>query len=388
MSSAKRSQLIEQFCHVVDEGLERYVSLIETLCNIESGSEMVEGVNRVGEIIAGQLSALGLEVTRHQAEGYGAHLIASTGRAGQQIVLGGHLDTTYSDYGPLPQVHRDGDWLIGPGTADMRGGLVVFIAALECLRSADLLAPAPLTVVFNSDEERGAPTSRELLQTLAKHCSAALFSECAGPGNEVVVSRRAKLSYRLEVHGVGKHAGGKEQEKVSALTALAHQIIAIERLNGEFAGASFNVGRAFGGIASNTVAEQATALIDVRYSEPSQEGPIKDALQAIASRTDVPGAWAELHSTSYRPAWVGAESSAQLLATVQGVAAELGQQVPTEARGGTADSNWFGAAGVPCLDGFGPIGFDDHTPKERLQVSSLRDRALLVAALLATLFAQ
>ncbi len=388
MPALERSRLIEQFHHIIDEGMEGYVSMLQRLCTIESGSEMVAGVNQVGEIVADQLGELGLEVRRQPAKGYGDHLIASTGHEGPQVVLGGHLDTTYTDYGPLPEVHRDGDWLIGPGTADMRGGLVVFIAALECLRAADLLASAPLTVIFNSDEERGAPTSRALFQALAKQSSAALFSECAGPNNEIVISRRAKLSYRLEAHGVGKHAGGKEQEKVSALTALAYKIIAIEKLNSEFAGGSFNVGRAWGGIASNTVPERATALVDIRYSEPDHEGPIKNALQVIASDTEVPGARAELHPTSYRPAWVDAESSAPLLATVQEVAAELGQQVPTEARGGTADSNWFGSAGVPCLDGFGPIGFDDHTPKERLQLSTLRDRALLVAALLARIFAQ
>ena len=63
MPPDERSQLIAQFRDLVDEGMERYVSLLETMCNIESGSEMVEGVNRVG----GALRELGVRMEERVA---------------------------------------------------------------------------------------------------------------------------------------------------------------------------------------------------------------------------------------------------------------------------------------------------------------------------------
>ena len=381
-SAADRKELIERFRRTIDARREDLIALLDSLCAIESGSEMIEGVDRVVDVIGQRLTALGMSVRREPADGFADHLVATNGMEGPQIVLGGHLDTTYTDYSALPAFRIEGELAYGPGTGDMRGGVLVFLAALECLREAGLGDSLPITVVLNTDEERGAPTSRPIFQDLAKRTRAALFSECAGPAGEVVVSRRAKLSYRLDVKGEGKHAGGKDNTKVSALTEMAHKIIAAEALSEVFPGASVNVGRAWGGIASNTVPERATALIDIRYPESAQEAPIREAMRALAARADVPGARSQLVETSFRPAWQKTDANAALFSLVEQAAGELGQRVAEESRGGTADANWFGAAGVPTVDGLGPIGFDDHTPQERIVLESLFERALLVATVL------
>lgn len=385
--AAAPDPLVALFRETISSSRERHLALLKELCDIESGSEMVDGVNRVGQRIAQELEALGLNVSRHPADGFGNHIVASTGAPGRQIVLGGHLDTTYLDYGELPKTHEKGDVLIGPGTADMRGGLIVILAALQCLEAAVRLKGLPITVIFNSDEERGAVTSRDLFLKHRRDCKAALFFECAGANNEFVVSRRAKLSYRLDAKGVGKHAGAMNTDKVSALVALSHAVIATEQLNGCFEGTSFNVGRAWGGIASNTVPEDASALIDIRYLAADQEQPIRDAMEALCESVSeaAGGARVTLKETSFRPAWEQSARNAALSRLVQNVAEELGQQADEECRGGTADSNWFGAAGVPCIDGLGPIGFDDHTPAEHLVIESLFERALLVSKLLVSL---
>lgn len=381
------NQLLSLFENTISSLKERQIALLISLCQIESGSEMVTGVNRVGRRIGQELGALGLAVDFHPNDRFGDHLVATTGVPGPQIILGGHLDTTYIDYSILPKTHIDSDFLIGPGTSDMRGGLIVFLTALECLKAVGLLEKMPITVIFNSDEERGAPTSRDLFLDHARNCKTALFSECAGADNQFVISRRAKLSYQLDVKGIGKHAGTSSADKVSALIGLSHAIIAIEQLNERFDGSAFNVGRAWGGIASNTVPDSAAALVDIRYLKADQEQPIRDAMEAACRKASASSQGAELTltQTSYRPAWEKGPQNAGLSRLIQDVANDIGQNVRPESRGGTADSNWFGASGVACVDGLGPRGFDEHTPAERMHLPSLFERALLVSQLLVSL---
>ena len=363
---------------------QRHIETLKRLVDIPCGSEMVEGVQKVNEIIEQRLQALGMTVRRHSARGFGDHLVATNGMAGKQIVLGGHTDTTYTDYTRLPAFTINGEYAIGPGTSDMKGGIVVMLAALESLKAAGLMDGLAITVVLNSDEERAATTSRPLFKPLARNTEFALYFECGGPNGEVVVSRRAKLAYQLDVQGVPFHAGLLQSFKTSALEELSHKIIAVEGLNKKYPGTAFNVGRAWGGEARNTVPSSATALVDIWFWDPVSERAIKEDMEQISAIPTVSGAQKSLKVTSFRPAWPENEGTGYLLDRIQSVAAALKQNVQKERRTGTADSSWFGSSGVPTLDGLGPIGFDDHTPQERLYLPSLIQRSMLTATLLAT----
>ena len=63
----------------------------------------------------------------------------------------------------------------------------------------------------------------------------------------------------------------------------------------------------------------------------------------------------------------------------------LGAEIPSEHRRGTSDANFFGAAGIPTLDGLGPVGARDHTPDEYILVPSLKQRTALIALLMVDL---
>ncbi len=374
------------FARVLEEGRESYLAELGALCAVECGTEMVAGVNQVVSIVEKRLSALGLKTERRPAEGFGDHLIATTGIEGKQIVLGGHLDTTYTDYGPLPDFHIEGDYAIGPGVSDMKSGVVIFLAALDCLAAVGLLEKLPITVLLNSEEERGAPTSREMFKEFASGAKAALFSECGGPAGEFVIARRGKISYRVEVRGQDMHAGDGKGQKKSALLGLAHKLIEFEALNARFEHTAVNLGRAWGGVASNTVPGRATGLLDVRYPRADMESDIRAAVDEICAREHVPGVTATATETSFRPVWERLELSQVLAELAQQIAGE--KKVIAEPRDGTADSNWFGAVGVPTLDGLGGIGFDEHTKDERLLVPTLFERAGLAAELILAIEAE
>lgn len=372
------------FQNTVNRDREKYLEELTAFCSIECGSEMKDGVNRVVSLVEDHLRDLGLHTERRPVDEYGDHLIGTTRVDGKQIVLGGHLDTTYTDYSPLPDFHIDGNYAVGPGTSDMKGGIVAFLGALDCLKAADFLKDCPITVLFNSDEERGAPTSRDMFREFVANTRAALFSECGGPNGEIVLARRGKISYRVDVQGAYMHAGVMDSVKRSALLGLSHKIIEFEAMNQEFEGTSVNLGKAWGGTASNTVPGSAVGLLDIRYPKADMESKLRTTVDTICAREHVPGVTARAEETSYRPVWNDPSSNRELVKLAGKISAE-DAEVIAEPRAGTADSNWFGSEGVPTLDGLGPIGSGDHSPGEKILIESLYERILFNARLIAAI---
>ena len=65
------------------------------------------------------------------------------------------------------------------------------------------------------------------------------------------------------------------------------------------------------------------------------------------------------------------------------MANELGFALKDAATGGASDGNTTSAAGLPTLDGLGPIGGDDHSADEWLDLASVVPRTTLLAGLMA-----
>ena len=80
------------------------------------------------------------------------------------------------------------------------------------------------------------------------------------------------------------------------------------------------------------------------------------------------------------------ERSAQLAGVVRQVAGALGIPPPADVgSGGASDGNTTGAAGLPTLDGLGPIGGGWHGPSEWMDLASVPARCALLAGVLAAL---
>jgi glutamate carboxypeptidase len=91
----------------------------------------------------------------------------------------------------------------------------------------------------------------------------------------------------------------------------------------------------------------------------------------------------EVTAEASHPPMEKSPGTARLVELTQAVARELGFEVSDAATGGASDANTTAAAGVPTLDGLGPIGGDDHGPAEWLDLESVVPRISLLAGLLA-----
>ncbi|MGI6662445.1 MAG: M20/M25/M40 family metallo-hydrolase [Bacillota bacterium] len=60
----------------------------------------------------------------------------------------------------------------------------------------------------------------------------------------------------------------------------------------------------------------------------------------------------------------------------------MGIDLSESGTGGGSDGNFTSALGIPTLDGLGPVGDDAHSPGEYVLLSSLPERAAVLAGLL------
>ncbi|MGB2908575.1 MAG: M20/M25/M40 family metallo-hydrolase [Candidatus Aminicenantaceae bacterium] len=361
---------------------EEQLEFLIALCEQNSFTFHKQGTDFVSEMILEQLkNVFSIHRTVKQTE-VGDHHLLKMREDEEAVFLLGHADTVFPPEHPFQTCHREGSWLLGPGTADMKGGLAVMVYALKAAQEAGALDSLNVALIIGADEENGSVTSHDLYESERAHARVCLVGECAGENGEFVTSRNGKAGGSLICTGRDRHVGSTSEEKASAILEVAHKVVAFESLNGAFPEWRINVGRIEGGLGPGTVPAHSSILFDLRWEKEEHFSPLLEKIQEIVSRSQQPQCVSELTLLNHRPAMPSDEKTEVLISLLRRTAGAIGQEVSTEHRRGTSDGNYFGAGGVPTLDGFGPIGIDDHTPQERIFIPSLKSRTALLASLL------
>jgi len=376
---------LQAAAHWIDQHTDDQLGFLVALCGQNSHTYHKAGTERVAGMILDKIrDVFRIHQVVEQAE-VGNHHVLRTTEGTPSIYLLGHMDTVFPPDHPFQTCEENGQRLRGPGTGDMKGGLAVIVYALLALRDVDLLDGLPLALILSGDEEIGSATSHGIYEREREHALVCLVTECAGLHGEIVVSRNGKLGARLDCYGRDRHVGFGTHEKSSAVLELAHKTIALEALNATLPGVSLNVGRVEGGLGPTTVPARARAAIDVRWKDQVHHDAILEQISKIVASGVQPGCRSEFTVLNRRPAMPLLDGGEQLAALVQDVALKLGQTVGREHRRGTSDANFFGSAGIPTVDGLGPICDRDHTPEEYIITASLGQRTALLAGVLATI---
>jgi glutamate carboxypeptidase len=361
-----------------------FLSDLAALVNVDCGSHNKAGVDRVGEWIGARCAAWDWEVERIPLPEHGDCWSARLhGDGAGRLLLMGHLDTVYPDGTAAARPMRfEGPKIIGPGVCDMKGGLLVGMHALRSLQIADFRNFEEILFFFNSDEELGSPGSRSVYEPIARVRDAALVLESARANGDIVSARKGSGEFHLRVIGKAAHAGVEPEKGANAAVELAHQILALQALNGLAPGVTVNPDVIIGGTVSNVIPAEAKVTVDVRAVDPAGAEAVTQALASLPSRMTVPGTRAEISGGfSYPP--MAKTPAVNLLADLaRDSARELGFEINDVATGGASDANVLASLGVPVLDGLGPIGGLDHSPDEYIEVDSLVPRAEMVAGLI------
>lgn len=369
--------IVEQVRRAVAADLDGHLDLLETLVEVDSGADRPDGVERVLHLCADRLAPLGAELS-WASDGGVAHLHARLPGGSRTAVLLGHADTVFPA-GSAPPYRCAGGMAYGPGVADMKGGLVVALAATEQLVAQDLPRPTLDLVVVGDEETRTTPPP--FLDAI-RAADACLVLECGRPGGGFVTGRKTGLWAHLTAEGRAAHSGTEPERGSNALLALCREVVRVAALDGARPGLSVSLGTLSGGTAVNAVPERAVATFDIRSPEPAD---LEWAVREIRSFADHPGIRLGVTADQAWPAMRATPASEALARTYRELASAAGIPAYPLSTGGMSDGCWASAAGVPTLDGLGPVGGADHGPDEYLETTSIPERAALLAGVLAVL---
>jgi glutamate carboxypeptidase len=365
------------------------LALLKRLVETESPSHDKSAVDRVGMLVAEECRRLGAQVEIHSQTEIGNHIEArffhprrlpqdKTGANG--ILLLAHMDTVFP-LGTLERMpfHEKNGRVFGPGVADMKGGIVVALAAVAAVLEIGSLVH-PITALFTSDEEIGSVTSRALIEELASESALVLVLEPGMEDGSVKTWRKGVGEFTVQVRGRAAHAGGDHEKGRNAIEEMAYQVLAIQRLTDYSKGTTLNAGVIRGGIASNVVPDDASLEVDLRVMQPGEADRISAAMQALKPVLD--GTSLEVTGGLERPPMPFNDTIKATFEKVKAIAANTNIELKASGTGGASDANFVALLGIPVLDGLGPAGGEYHSEREFIFRDSLPERTKLVAAIL------
>jgi glutamate carboxypeptidase len=362
-----------------------YIRDLKTLVNIDSSSDNLEGIEAVARTLIPRLEALGFDTRLEKPGNRGVPCLFACNDPESQpsdIMILGHMDTVF----PTGEVEKrpfrleDGRAL-GPGVADMKGGLLVALHVLEALHHGGVLGRLSIRVCFNGDEEVGSTSSREWIEHHARKSLRVFVFEPCRPGHRFVLQRKGGGGFRLTARGVSAHAGVEPEKGANAAVEIAHQVLAIQDFDqhaGE--GTSVNVTVVQGGKKTNIIPDHAEARVDVRVAQKNDIEGVEAFFRSRPDNTRVPGVSLTVSGGVDRPPMEADERSMQLWQVLSDSATDLQLAISHVSTGGCSDGNFTSAQGIPTIDGMGPIGANAHRADEYVELDSVLPQIQLITS--------
>jgi glutamate carboxypeptidase len=365
------------------------VKLLGEFVRCESPSHDKAAVDGCGRLLAREWKRRGATVRILRQAERGNHLRAEIwlgkGKPAGQIMVLGHLDTVYP-LGMLAKIpfHVAGGRAWGPGTFDMKGGLVLALFAVDALRAARIAPAKRFVFLWTSDEEIGSESSRRAIEREARRSDAVLVLEPAfGTHGRLKTERKGVGGAEIIATGRSAHAGIDPEKGVNAVHELALQIERLMQMNDRPRGITVQTTIVSGGTVTNVVPEHAHASVDIRYSRQTDAARLSKKLQSL--RPILKGARVKVRRTGDRPPLERTAAVRRLFSHAQSLMREMGLPLGEASTGGGSDGSFTAALGMPTLDGLGAVGDGAHSPREHVVIRALPERAALIAGLLATL---
>ena len=371
---------------------------------VNSGSRNLDGLDRMAALLADAFAALPGELELIDAPpveavdsagrpieiAHGRHLhLTVRPEAPLQLLFTGHMDTVFAPDHPFQDTRwLDDSTINGPGTADMKGGIAVMLAALRAVEASPTATGIGYEVIVNSDEEVGSLASAPLLAQAARGKRAALtYEPSALPDGTLAGARPGSGNFAITIRGRSAHAGRNPEDGRNALLAAADLALRLAAAKGP--GLSINPSRIEGGSPTNVVPDLAILRVNMRPATPEDQARGQTLIDELVARVAVHHE-VEVHCNGgfSRPPKPMTRDAEALFSLVRQAGADLGQSIDWKATGGVCDGNNIAACGVPVVDTMGVRGGKIHSDEEYLIVDSLKERAALSALTILRLAAE
>jgi glutamate carboxypeptidase len=382
------SHLPKKFLQLLKPRLPQMLATLRRFVTAESPSLEKAAADHCCGVIAEEWNKCGVRMQRIAQKHRGdlLHITHAPDKShcSDQLLVLGHYDTVYTT-GTLARMpfRVTGGRAYGPGTFDMKAGIVQALFALQTLRQSKISLRKRLVFLWTSDEEIGSEASRKFFEAEARRSDAVFVLEPSfGPRGLLKTARKGVGEAELIVHGRASHAGLAPQEGINAIHELAQQLARIEAWNDLRRGVTINAGVIEGGTRTNVIPEGARAVLDLRALRVSDMRSLERRLHAL--RPFHRGARLEITGGFERPP-LERKMSVTLFARAKSLANQMNLTLGECTAGGGSDGNFTAALGIPTLDGLGAVGDGAHSSREHIVINTMPARAALLAALLASL---
>jgi glutamate carboxypeptidase len=377
------------------------IDTLKDLVAVESGSGDREGLDRIADIVAARLRALGGAVQMIEPDPADIYRMADTpkqigkmvrarftGAGTKKILMIAHMDTVYLRGMLAHQPFRiDGNRAYGLGIADDKHGIAVILHTLAILREMNFRDYGVLTVLINADEEVSSPGSRATLTKLGSEHDA-VFS-CEGSrveSDQLSLTTAGIAAVALNVKGKASHAGAEPERGRNALYEMAYQVLQMRDLSDPGIGLKMNWTLARAGTNRNVIPADASAFADVRVLRVADYDGIEQKVRERIRKQLIPDTTVEMTFERRRPPLEVTAASRALAAHAQGIYAEIGQTLIVRdiAEGGGTDAAFAALqTKAPVIERFGLRGFGSHSnDAEYVDLDSIEPRLYLLARMI------
>ena len=381
--------LVGQSITYMEQAMPGFIEDLQTVCGIESPSDHPSGLNLMAEQLATMLEKVGMQITLFPHPRGTAVLGTLTGQhsSGPTCLLLGHHDTVHPVGVAATHMRLEHDRFYGPGTVDMKAGLLQSIYSLEILHQQNYQDFHKILFLSVPDEEITSRYHRDLIREIAQGQHLVIGLEGASSVGTVVTRRKGCTHYRLTARGRAAHAGSSPERGRNAVLELAHQIVQTHSLAGICKGLTINAGPITGGTRANIVSDFAEILFDMRYLHLEDRHVAETQWRELLKHQLVPDVTLTLQAESdgMLP-MVATEQSWQMAQQVQLIAEHILQaSFQPETRGGASDCCNTAAEGCPTIDGLGAVGGGAHTLDEYILLPPVPRRIALLTGLMVSL---
>lgn len=398
-AAAAQAQPVEPVLAQAKQHKAPLLDTLKDLCNIESGSRDLEGLDKIATLVSERLKALGgdVQLVDVNADIYRmedtpakvGRVVRATfkGSGSKNIMMIAHMDTVYLKGMLAKQPFRvDGDKAYGLAIADDKQGIATILHTIAMLKELGFKEYGTLTVLINADEEISSPGSRKLIAKLgAEHDFTMSFESSRAESDKVALATAGIGAVTLNVQGRASHAGAAPEKGVNALYEMAHQVMQMSKLSDPATGVKMNWTLAKAGSNRNVIPADAQAQADVRVLRAADYDGIERQVQERSAQKLLPESKVSAIFERRRPPLEASDASKALAKHAQAVYRELGRDLVVDAvaEGGGTDAA-FAALGNQkgVVERFGMRGFGAHTADaEYILLDSIEPRLYLATRL-------
>lgn len=357
--------------------LQAYLSELETLVNIDSGTKDKAGTEKVADYFVERFQAIGWQVERKHIDDSVGRCLAITNKKADNydLLMIGHMDTVFpAGTAKERPFKNDGKRLYGPGVNDMKSALLYAYHIAKNLTENNLLGDKAVAILFNSDEEISSRYSRPLIEEWSRKAKYAIVLEPARINGALVKQRKGVGKYFVDFNGIASHSGVSPELGASAIHEMGRWIVALAAMNNPAEGTVVNIGVVGGGTAPNVVAEHARFEMDIRITKIEEAEKIEKLMQEMAAKPQIEKVKIDIKGGVSRPPMYPTKQNLEFCAIVDEVAKTLGIEFEWIATGGGSDANFSSNLGVPTIDGLGPTGGFAHTVNEYVELDAIIPR--------------